>query len=183
MTIGSPPAASSRSRWKRAGAALLVTGALIAGCTSTSSGGATTSPSLSVGGSAVGSSSGPSSAASTAVASPSSGPTAAPVSPTASETSSASTSKTRSSAAPPTKSRSATPTTSRSLPPPTVETAGLSPQEITDRTDIENAWVKYWNVTSDIFNTPKARRGPLLESVAVKAQARSVLLQAQSYEK
>ncbi len=46
------------------------------------------------------------------------------------------------------------------------DTAGLSAQEIKDRTAIEAAWLKYWDVTIPLLKTPPARRRSVLATVA-----------------
>ncbi len=60
---------------------------------------------------------------------------------------------------------------SAATPRPTTaapDTAGLSAQEIRDRTAIEAVWVKYTDITLAIMKTPAARRRSVLASVAAE---------------
>jgi len=66
---------------------------------------------------------------------------------------------------------------------PTVRTTGLSPNEIANRTAIQNVWVKYWEVSSKYIRTPKNRKLALLQTVAVEPQIGRITAAAADFEK
>ena len=65
---------------------------------------------------------------------------------------------------------------------PTVQTAGLSAQEIADRQQIFAVWIKYWDAGSLIFHVPAAKRRSLLTDVSVESQVPDLLTGVLSFE-
>jgi len=65
---------------------------------------------------------------------------------------------------------------------PTVQTSGLSSEEIGDRSEIQATWVRYWDVVEGIVKAPKTKRESLLRAVAVDPVVSNVLAQARTFD-
>lgn len=65
---------------------------------------------------------------------------------------------------------------------PTVQTSGLSAQEIADRTAIQQAWVNFWEVYSKINETPASQRESVLMPLVVEPLRSKIIKAAAVYD-
>ncbi len=72
--------------------------------------------------------------------------------------------------------------TPKTTPAPTVNTTGLSAQEVKDRQAVEVAWLDYWTVTFGLMKVPGAERRQDLSRVAVDPILSDVLETATQFQ-
>ena len=175
---------SHARRW--AGALVALT--LVAGCTSHTSADPSSVP-LTPGGSVIEQSSAPPSAPTSASVVPSSLGTPQGMS---TVTSAPPSTAPHSSTPAPTTSRSTTPTNGsgsssskpgNSVPSVSVNTSGLSGQEIADRTAIEQVWVQFWKIYIAINDIPASQRPTALAPVAIEPIVGQIIASAAAFDK